>query len=134
MNSLTDIQSLFKDDAMVKLLGIEIVDARPGHAETLLKLTDEHLNSIKMTHGAVLFAMADVTMAIASNMHGKVAVAFSVTINYLKASTAGEVIKATAKEDNLTKKTGVYRIEIVNQDNTLIAVAEGTVFRKEEHS
>lgn len=130
MVTSSQLQEIFKDDAMIKLLGIEIVSIEPGYAETNLIVTPTHLNSVQMTHGAVIFAMADVTMALASNMHGVMAVAMQVSINFLKASTTGDRLIAIAKEDILTKRTGVYRIEIRNNDKELLAVAEGTVSRK----
>ena len=129
MLTYEQITNIFNEDAMVKLLDIKILTAKPGYAETSLQLTEKHLNSVGITHGAVLFALADVTMAAAGNAHGVKALALNASINFLKPSTKGEILYAYAKEDNLTKKTGVYRVEIYNENKEMIAVVEGTLYR-----
>jgi len=117
-------------DALAKYLGIEIVTMEPGYAKTRMKVRPELLNGVKVTHGGAIFALADVAFAAASNAHGPVAVALNVSINFLKATTEGCLLTATALEDNLTKKTGVYRLEVRDEKEQLVALAEGTVYRK----
>jgi acyl-coenzyme A thioesterase PaaI-like protein len=45
-------------------------------------------------------------------------------------SRAGEILLATARVENLTTKTGLYRMEVVDGNSQMIAVAEGRVIRK----
>lgn len=95
-----------------------------------MKVTPELLNGIGVTHGGALFTLADYAFAAASNAHGPVAVALNVNINFLKATTEGMTLTATAKEENLTRKTGLYRLEVRDESNQLVALAEGMVYRK----
>lgn len=90
------------------------------------------LNGIGVTHGGAIFSLADIAFAAASNAHGPVAVALNVNIHFLKATTEGTTLTATAREENLTRKTGLYRLEVKDDSGQLVALAEGMVYRKND--
>lgn len=117
-------------DALAKLLGIELLEMEPGYARAQMRVTEELLNGAGVTHGGAIFSLADLVFAAASNAHGPVALALNVSINFLKATTIGTVLTATAQEDNLTRRTGLYRMEVKDEDGTMVALAEGLVFRR----
>lgn len=119
-----------ENDALARHLGIELNEVGPGYACATMEVKPEHLNGVGVTHGGAIFSLADVVFAAASNSHGPVALALDVHISYLKATTAGETLTATAREENLTAKTGLYRMEVRDSKGELVAVAEGLVYRK----
>lgn len=90
------------------------------------------LNGIGVTHGGAIFSLADIAFAAASNAHGPVAVALNVNIHFLKTTTEGTTLTATAREENLTRKTGLYRLEVKDDSGQLVALAEGMVYRKND--
>lgn len=112
--------------------GIELVEVQPGFAKTTMVVQPHHLNAVNVTHGATVFGLVDVAFAAASNSHGQVALALNMNISFVKATTSGAVLTATASEDNLTNRTGLYRIVVVDETSDLVAVAEGLVFRKSQ--
>jgi len=120
---------MFEKDALAKLIGIEIIDIQPGYAKTSLIVNPDLVNSLGMTHGATVFAMVDMALAAASNAQGKVAIALSVTINFMKATYTGDRLVATATEETLTNRTGVYRIVVETEKGEKVAVATGTAYR-----
>lgn len=129
----TDIakgQSRLEKDAMAKHLGIVITEIKPGYACAIMKVTKELLNGLGITHGSAVFALADIAFAAASNSHGPEAMGLNVNINYLKATKEGAVLTAVAREENLTKRTGVYRMEVRDESGAMIALAEGLVYRR----
>jgi len=85
---------------------------------------------VDVTHGGAIFGLADVVFAAASNSHGPVALALNVSINFLKTTGVGDVLTATAREENLTRKTGLYRMEVSDQNGEAVALAEGMVYRR----
>ncbi|MCQ2560199.1 MAG: PaaI family thioesterase [Clostridia bacterium] len=123
-------QNFQENDALANYLGIKLVEVRPGYAKGILPIKEELLNGLRTTNGGAVFTLADVVFAAASNSHGIPAVSLQASISYLKPSTLGDTLTAIATEDNLTKRTGLYRIEIRNTKEELIALAQGTVFRK----
>ena len=124
------VRKIREKDRFGRMVGIEIAEARPGYARVTLKVEDKHLNAVDITHGAAIFSLADLAFAIASNSHEKVAVALNMTINFLKATREGSLLTATAMEDNLTNRTGLYRIEVKDETDEIVAVAQGLAYRK----
>lgn len=112
--------------------GIEIEEIKPGYAKTRMTVRENHLNAVNITHGAAVFGLADLAFAAAANSYGQVAVALNMNISYVQATTTGAVLTATATEDKLTNRTGLYRIVVEDETGDLVAVAEGLVFRKSE--
>lgn len=117
-------------DALARHLGIKLNEIKPGYATATMKVTPELLNGVGVTHGGAIFSLADLVFAAASNSHGPVALALNVNIQFLKTSTEGAVLTATAREENLTGRTGLYRMEVKNENGEMIAVAEGLVYRR----
>ena len=68
--------------------------------------------------------------AAASNFHGTVALALNVNISFLKATRDGAVLTAVAREESLTRKTGLYRLEVRDESGELVALAEGLAYRR----
>jgi acetoin utilization protein AcuB len=120
-------------DQFAKLLGIQMIDVKPGYAQTRMVVREDMLNSIDITHGGATFSLADYTFALASNSHGKVSVGLNAQINYTAPSNIGDILTATATENKISTRSGLYTIEIMRSDNTLIALFTGTVFRRNDH-
>lgn len=119
---------------MAKHLGIWLTEIKPGYARATLKVTPELLNGAGLTHGSTVFALADIAFAAASNSHGPLALALTVSINFLKATTEGAVLTAVATEMKLTRKTGLYRLEVRDENDDLVALADGMVYIKGQAS
>ncbi|NTV96641.1 MAG: hotdog fold thioesterase [Thiobacillus sp.] len=119
----------FELDPYMRHLGFAAEVPAPGSARVWGVLRPEHLNSTGSAHGGFLFSLADSAFALASNSHGALAVALSAHIEYFKTTRAGERIEAHAREVSLTRRTGVYQVEI-RADAGLIAQFTGTVYRR----
>lgn len=117
-------------DPLAHHLGINFLEIGDGYAAATMEVKPELLNGKGITHGAAIFALADSTFGAASNSHGPSALAMDIHISFIKATKQGEVLRATAKEENLTAKTGLYRMEVVDGNGQLVAIAEGRVIRK----
>ena len=75
--------------------------------------------------------MADQAFAVASNSRGPLAVALEVSINYVAPAYPGDRLVAEAREENLGRRIGVYRLQVTREDGTLVAVAQATAYRKQ---
>ncbi len=125
-------QYIKENDRLVDLLGIEVVDVKPGYARVSLKVEKKHLNAAGVCQGGVIFTLADIAFAIASNSHGKSALAMDVSISFLKAVGVGEVVYAEAVEEYLGRNTASYLIRVFNQDGRRVALLKARAFRFEE--
>ena len=124
-----DILKNVKNDRFAQLLGIEIVDASPGYALVEMKIEDKHKNGINIVQGGAIFTLADYAFAIASNADGSTTVGINASISYFKAP-AGTYIRAEAREESKSKKISGYKVEIKDEDGTLIASFSGLGYRK----
>lgn len=125
------VEEFAQKDALARHLGIKLLEISPGYARATMEVRPELLNGVGVTHGGAVFGLADVVFAAASNSHGPVALALNVNIQFLKTTSLGEVLTATAREENLTRKTGLYRMEVRDEKGHLIALAEGLVYRRD---
>lgn len=124
------IRKYYKEDKYPLSLGIEIKKLLPGYCEAEMDMSEEKTNFHGIAHGGALFSLADTAFGLASNSRGEEAVAIQVSINYIAPSFPGERLTAVAREDNLTRSTGVYSINITNNSGKTVALFRGTVFRK----
>lgn len=129
-DTIEDGEKRLAKDALARHLGIKLIEMKPGYASATMEVTPELLNGAGLTHGSAVFALADVVFAAASNAHGPVALALNVNINFIKATTTGAILNAVAREENLTRKTGIYRLEVRDDGGDLVALAEGLAYRR----
>lgn len=119
-------------DPFAKLLGIQTIEIEEGKAIVSLNIKENMLNFHGAVNGGVIFSLADVAFAIASNSYGQTAVGIHVTINYMKAGSFKDTLTATAEEVSKNPKLGLYRMTVRNQNGELLATADGMVYRKKE--
>lgn len=131
MDALEAIKEKFARDTFPRSLGIELLELAPGYARVALKLGENMVNFHGIVHGGAIFTLADTALGLASNSRGDAAVALTVTINYLAPARPGDSLVATAEEEHLTRRTGVYRIRVTTGSGENIALARGTVYRKQ---
>lgn len=125
------IRQFFKKDRFAAHNDITLLEIRPGYAKAELIISDKHLNGVDITHGGAIFTLADLAFAVASNSHGSVAVGVSATISYLKATNRG-TLTAEAREVALNPKLATYSVEVRDCSNDLVAIFQGTVYRKKQ--
>ena len=122
-----------KSDPYAELLGIEVEEVKEGYAKVSMEIKENMLNFHGTANGGAVFSLADVAFAVASNSHGQTAVGVNMNINYMAAGFTGDKLTAVAKEDSKNPKLGLYRIEVTNDKNEFIALAEGMVYRKKQN-
>jgi len=125
------IREFFKKDRFAAHNDITLLEIRPGYAKAQMIISDKHLNGVDITHGGAIFTLADLAFAVASNSHGTVAVGVSATISYLKATSEG-ILTAEAREAALNPRLATYQVEVRDEDRDLVAVFQGTVYRKKQ--
>ncbi len=123
------IDAMFNKDPFSKWLGIERIEELPGKSVLKMKIRKEMLNGFGIAHGGITYSLADSALAFASNSRGKKSVSVETSISHTKQVKENDVLTATAIEVDLRNKIGIYRVEITNQENELVALFNGTVYR-----
>jgi acyl-CoA thioesterase len=121
----------FEEDQFAKTSGIKLLDACPGYAKAEMVIGQNHLNAVGVVQGGAIFTLADFTFAVASNTHGKIALAINAEISFFKAVSSG-TLTAIASEISLQNKLGTYLVQVLNEKEECIAHFKGTVYRKNE--
>lgn len=88
------------------------------------------LNFNGSANGGAIFSLADYAFAVASNSHGQPAMGITMTMHYLAPGSTGDCLTAVAVEEKEPGRLGLYRIEVKNEQEDLVALAEGMVYRK----
>ncbi len=125
------IREFFKKDRFAAHNDITLLEIQPGYAKAELIISDKHLNGVDITHGGAIFTLADLAFAVASNSHGSIAVGVSATISYLKSTNKG-TLTAEAREMALNPKLATYNVEVRDDSNDMVALFQGTVYRKKQ--
>ena len=120
---------MYDNDSAAKLLGIELLEIKPGYARMSMLVRRDMLNGHGILHGGMTFCLADTAFAYACNSRNQKTVALACSITYVIAGKAGEKLIATAQEQASAGRTGVYDITIHNQDGKVFAVFRGNSYR-----
>jgi acyl-CoA thioesterase len=126
---MDDNVNMVTKDVYAKFLGIRITSIGEGKATAEMKIESNHLNGIGIVHGGAIFSLGDTVFGAASNSHEGIAVAINVSISFFKSVTSG-TLKAIAEEISLHKKLATYSVKIYNDSSEIIALFQGTVYRK----
>ena len=127
------VEKMLGNDPFSQWLGIQKVSVEPGKCVLKMKVKKEMLNGFGILHGGVSFSLADSAFAFASNSRGRKAFSIDNNISYLHKVSEGEELVAKAEEISLSEKIGIYQVTITNQDQQLVAVFKGTVYRSSEN-
>ena len=123
------MKNIVENDAFAKMLGITFLEIGEGTASAEMPVTANHLNGAGTAHGGAIFSLADTVFAAASNSRDGLAMAINVSISFFKAVRGG-TITAVAEEISLHNKLATYLIKIYDETSTVIALFQGTVYRK----
>lgn len=118
-------------DRLIELFSMTVESVTEGRAVVSMTVGEPHLNAAGLCHGGAVFSLADVAFALACNSHGTQALALEVAVNYIRPSRPGDRLTAVASEEFVGRKTGLYTIRVINQDQKEVAFLKATAFRIE---
>ena len=121
---------MFDQDPFSKWLGIEIIELGPGSCSLKMIVRKEMVNGFNIAHGGITYSLGDSALAFASNSHGKQAVSIESSITHCKVVYIGDELTAIATEEHLNGKIATYHVKIFNQNDEIVALFKGTVFRR----
>jgi acyl-CoA thioesterase len=126
------VRGMVAQDAFSEWLGIEVLEIAPRRSVVQMQVRAEMVNGFGVSHGGIAYSLADSALAFACNTHGRVTVAIENAISYPLAVRVGDVLTATAEEENETNRLGFYRVMIRNQKSELVSTLRGTVYKTDK--
>jgi acyl-CoA thioesterase len=112
-------------DRASELLGIRLLEVRPGHVRMAMRVTERMVNAQQVCHGGLIFTLADSSFGYACNSHNQRALAASCSIEFLAPAQVGDELTAEASEVGHVGRTRVYDVRVTNQAQSLIALFRG---------
>ena len=105
--------------------GIRIEEARADYARLSMVVRADMLNSHKIAHGGMIFALADTAFAYVCNGANQASVAAQASIVFLDKVSEGETLIAEATEVAREGRAGVTRVAVRTVDGRAIAEFTG---------
>jgi len=136
MNELERAQrcaaKMIASDRVSQALGITVEIPAPGAAVATMLVRDDMLNGFNTCHGGLVFSVADTAFAFACNAYDDITVAAAGSIEFLRPAHAGDELRAVAAEDHRGRRSGLYTVEVFNQDEQRVAVFRGRSVSRSE--
>jgi acyl-CoA thioesterase len=123
------VTHMLEHDLFSQWLGISVIAIKEGYSKVQMTVRQEMINGFGIVHGGIAFSLADSAFAFACNNRNNLSVALDTSINFLKPVNVGDVLIAEATELHNGRSTGLYHIEIKNQQALLVAQFKGTCYR-----
>jgi acyl-CoA thioesterase len=131
-DTLKSLAEKFREEPFAKLFGIDLVELDFGRALVKMEVKDEMINLFKMAHGGAVFSLMDAAFELAANSYGTVAVALSMSVNYISPALAGKTIYAEAREVSRSSRISTYDLVVKSSEGELIAACQAMAYRKKE--
>jgi len=120
---------LLSQDPFSLWMGVEVLEADMGYCKVGCTITKEMCNGFGVTHGGILFSLADTALAFSAASYGKVALAIDNSISFMQKTNAGQNIAASSKILYQSHKIAVFDIKVSKDNEELVAQMKGTVYR-----
>lgn len=123
------VEAMMAADAFSRWLGIKVLAVRPREATVAMTVRGEMVNGFGVSHGAIVYALADSALAFASNTHGQITVSIENSITYPHAVRVGDDLVAKAEEESASNRLGYFRVTVTRKDGTVVGLFRGTVYK-----
>ena len=119
------MRPMMQRDAASAMLGMVIELDVPGEAVVSMTVRDDMLNGFAITHGGLVFTLADTAFAIACNEDERVTVAGGADITFLKSTTSGDRLTARAVRRVVSGRNGLYDVTVTDGSGDVVAEVRG---------
>lgn len=125
------VDAMMEKDHFSQWLGIVRLEEREGYCRLQMTVRPEMCNGFGIAHGGITYSLADSALAFASNSQGKHALSIETSISHIAPLQPEDGIIAIAEEKSFGNKIAIYEVRVLREeDDTLVALFKGTVYRK----
>jgi acyl-CoA thioesterase len=118
-------RAMMQRDRASAALGMRVERDEPGLAIVSMTVREDMTNGFAITHGGLVFALADTAFAIACNEDERVTVAAGADIVFLKSTRAGQVLTALAARRVVSGRNGLYDVTVTDETGDVVAEFRG---------
>jgi acyl-CoA thioesterase len=121
------VEDILSHDAYSQTLGAELVSVTDTEIIVGIEVRPDHLNSLDVGHGGMVFSLADCALSLASNAAGDRAVAIDTHLVFTAPTRVGDRLEAKVTEASRGRTIGTYRVDVTRSDGRPVALFTGTV-------
>lgn len=129
---MTLLERLNRDDRFAASNGIRLTRVTETEAEACMTVAENHLNGGGVCQGGALFTLADLAIAAVMNASGQLTFGVENTITFVRSARLGDRLTATAHMVHDHRKLPFCQVEILNQNQELVATLTALGYRKEQ--
>lgn len=126
-NKFNDLKTKFEQSGFIKYNNIKVEEIKKEYAKLSVELSDKTTNPSNITHGGLIFTLADSAMGLAARTNGRNIVTVNANIDYLKKGI-GNILYGVATPVKIGTTLSVYTCDILNEKEELIAKVTGTFY------
>lgn len=119
---------MLQRDRASAALGMVVERDEPGDAVVSMRVRDDMVNGFAITHGGMVFTLADTAFAMACNEDDEVTVAAGADIAFLKATRTGQTLTAHARRRAVSGRNGLYDVTVTDETGDVVAEFRGRSF------
>jgi len=119
------VRPMMERDLASSALGMVVEEDAPGRAVVRMTVREDMTNGFHITHGGLVFALADTAFAIACNEDDRITVAQGADITFLKSTRAGQTLTATAVRRARNGRSGLYDVTVRDDAGDVVAEFRG---------
>ncbi|WP_083750101.1 PaaI family thioesterase [Rhodohalobacter halophilus] len=123
------VARMMEKDEFSRWMGVKVLKVDEGYCKVTCPIRKEMLNGFSVTHGGIVFSLADSALAFSAATYGRISLAIENSISFTKKSVEGDEITAESRCIHLTHKTGLFEVKVHEQNEKLVAVMKATVYR-----
>ena len=128
MTDAKPMRVMMQRDKAASALGMVVERDEPGVAVVSMLVREDMTNGFAITHGGLVFTLADTAFAIACNEDESVTVAAGADITFLKSTRVGQTLTATAVRRTRSGRTGLYDVSVTDETGDVVAEFRGRSF------
>ena len=126
-NEFNDLKIKFEQSGFIKYNNIKVEEIKKEYAKLSVKLSDKTTNPSNITHGGLIFTLADSAMGLAARTNGRNIVTVNANIDNLKKGI-WNILYGVATPVKIGTTLSVYTCDILNEKEELIAKVTGTFY------
>jgi acyl-CoA thioesterase len=126
------VEGMLARDRFSAWLGLEVLSVEAGACTCRMTVREEMVNGFGVSHGGVVFSLADSAFAFACNSSGFITVSIENSIRYPAAVHPGDILTATVTQKGGSRRLGYFAGEVIKQDGTVVGLFTGTSYRTDK--
>lgn len=121
----TSVREMMRRDRASAALGMRVEVDEPGRAVVSMLIRADMVNGFGITHGGLVFALADTAFALVCNEDERVTVAAGADITFLASTRPGQTLTATGVRRARTGRTGLTDVTVTDETGEVVAEFRG---------